>query len=437
MSKTIRFYTGILCCWLFAGCAVRQSADRIADTKEVTRLLNTLAADDMEGRASFSPGIERAAEFIESEFRKIGLAPYSEGGYRQTFEVTRITPATWEVTLDGSAVPQERIIISSNNSGLNWNTDPTVSVAQIKAGDDFAQRFREISSGKKDALVIVDNSFASLFERYSGMLMRGRISQQTASVSATPSVVFVLADQVPQSFRVSFTNTVEKLPLSNMIGVLPGKSRPDEYVIFSAHYDHIGIIEPVGQDSIANGADDDASGVSAVLALANYYKKRGDNARTLLFVAFTAEEIGLVGSKYFSQQINPDEVVAMINIEMIGKDSRFGPNALYVTGYNQSDLAEIMQANVKGTEFTFHPDPYPTQNLFYRSDNASLAAAGVPAHTFSTVQIEKDMYYHTVDDELETLNISNIVSAIRAIALGAQSIVSGDDTPRRVPKLSQ
>src|SRR5690606_13434704 len=117
---------------------------------------------------------------------------------------------------------------------------------------------------------------------------------------------------IPTSFRVAFTNSIEEQPLFNVVGMLPGKSKPQEYVIFSAHYDHIGIIDAVGQDSVANGADDDASGVSAVISLANYYKKRNDNARTLLFVAFTAEEMGLVGSTYFSTQINADEVVAMI-----------------------------------------------------------------------------------------------------------------------------
>src|SRR5690606_22892910 len=122
----------------------------------------------------------------------------------------------------------------------------------------------------------------------------------------------------------------------------------------------------------------------------------------------------------------------MINIEMIGKDARFGPNSLYVTGYDQSNLAKIMQRNVENTDFAFHPDPYPTQNLFYRSDNASLAALGVPAHTFDTVQIDQDRYYHTVKDEVETLAIENIVSSIRAIAIGAKTIVSGEDTPSRV-----
>src|SRR5690606_38322557 len=100
-------------------------------------------------------------------------------------------------------------------------------------------------------------------------------------------------------------------------------------------------------------------------------------------------------------------------------------------------LATIMQRNVEKTAFTFHPDPYPAQNLFYRSDNASLAAVGVPAHTFATVQIDQDRFYHTVEDEVETLAIENIVASIRAIALGAKSIVSGQDTPTRIPKLER
>ncbi len=422
---------------LFAGCVAQQVPDRIVDKKDVTRILATLAADDMEGRAAFTPGAERAADFISTEFQKIGLQPYDSTGYRQTFHVSRISPATWEVTFDGVDIPQDHIIVSSNSPGTNWNDEPGVSFIQIKAGDDFAHRFREASVGKEDAIVVVDTSFAALFERYRNFLMQGRVSQPGDHSVPKPSVVYVLASEAPKSFRVSFTNNVEDLPLFNIVGKLPGKSKPDEYIIFSAHYDHIGILEPVGQDSIANGADDDASGVSAVISLAKHYKRLHDNERTLLFVAFTAEEMGLVGSNYFSKQLRADDVVAMINIEMIGKDSKFGPNSLYVTGYGQSNLAEIMQRNVSNTDFTFHPDPYPKQNLFYRSDNASLAALGVPAHTFATVQIDQDHFYHTVKDEIETLNIDNIISSIKAIALGARSIVAGEDTPSRVPKLER
>lgn len=436
LIATMRIIHFLTCAALLWGCASRQVSQlETAHPNSVSRIVHTLASDEMEGRAAFTPGIERAAKFIIGEFERIGLQPYGDDGYRQTFDVTRIQPANLELTLDGNAVDNDRVIVSSTNPGFAWNDDPAVELLEIQAGEDFASRFREISIGGKDALVRVDTSFASLFARYKRFTMNPRVLNQTPASAA--SIVYVLTSEKPESFRVNFTNTIEELPLSNLIGVLPGRSKKEEIVIFSAHYDHIGILPAVGQDSIANGADDNASGVSAVISLADYYKRRGDNERTLLFVAFTAEEIGLVGSRYFAEQIDPEAVTAMINIEMIGKDSRFGPNTLYVTGYEQSNLAEIMQQNVEGSQFSFHPDPYPTQNLFYRSDNASLAAAGVPAHTFSTVQIERDRNYHTVMDEVETLNIQNIVSSIEGIARGANSIVMGEDTPTRVLKLER
>jgi Zn-dependent M28 family amino/carboxypeptidase len=219
---------------------------------------------------------------------------------------------------------------------------------------------------------------------------------------------------------------------NNIVGVIKGKSKPNEFVIFSAHYDHIGIRTPVAGDSIANGADDDASGCTAVIALAKHFKALNDNARTLIFVTFTAEEVGGAGSKYFSEHIDPAKVVAMFNIEMIGKPSKWGQNSAFITGFDRSDFGAILQKNVQGTEFKFMPDPYIEQQLFYRSDNARLALLGVPAHSISTDQIDTDQLYHSVDDEVSTLDMKNIVAAIKAIAVGGRTIVSGKDTPTRI-----
>src|SRR5690606_27531610 len=130
--------------------------------------------------------------------------------------------------------------------------------------------------------------------------------------------------------------------------------------------------------------------------------------------AFTAEEIGGFGSQYFSSKLDPARVMAMFNIEMIGKQAKFGKNPAFITGFERSDFGEILQKDLKGTAFRFYPDPYPEQQLFYRSDNATLAALGVPAHTISTCQIDTDKFYHTVDDELETLDVKNIVATIKA-----------------------
>ena len=218
----------------------------------------------------------------------------------------------------------------------------------------------------------------------------------------------------------------------NVIGLLPGKEKINEFVIFSAHYDHIGILPATGQDSIANGADDNASGVTALIQLARHYAQRGDNARTIIFVAFTGEEIGFYGSQYFSDQIDPQKVIAMFNLEMIGKQSKFGANTAYLTGFRYSDLGKIMERNLKYTHYKIYPDPYATQQLFYRSDNMPLAKKGVPAHTISTVQINKDNSYHTVADEVGLLDVENIISVARAIAIGASTVVSGQDTPSRI-----
>jgi Zn-dependent M28 family amino/carboxypeptidase len=127
----------------------------------------------------------------------------------------------------------------------------------------------------------------------------------------------------------------------------------------------------------------------------------------------------------------------MFNIEMIGKASKFGQNSAFITGYERSDFGKILQKNLEGTAFKFYPDPYPDQNLFYRSDNASLAEVGVPAHTISTDQIDIDKLYHTVGDEFSTLDVNNITSTIRAIALSSRTIVAGTDTPTRVAKLER
>ena len=238
------------------------------------------------------------------------------------------------------------------------------------------------------------------------------------------------------SYRQTLTfknrRTKKDITSSNIIGVLEGTSKKDEIVVISAHYDHVGIRVKKGVlDSIYNGANDDASGVTGLLALAAYFKKVG-NERTIVFAAFTAEEMGLIGSTYFGKGIDASKFVAVINLEMIGKTSSFGPNTAWLTGYERSDFGKIIEKNLKGTEYQLFPDPYKKFNLFFRSDNASLARLGVPSHTFSTTPIDVDKDYHQASDEVETLNISVITKTIQAVAKGTKSIISGEDTPSRV-----
>jgi Zn-dependent M28 family amino/carboxypeptidase len=236
------------------------------------------------------------------------------------------------------------------------------------------------------------------------------------------------------SYSQSFL--IEGKKANNVIGIIPGKSKSNEYVIFSGHYDHLGMKES-GEDKIFNGANDDASGITAVITLADYFKKKNDNARTLIFVAFTGEETGGYGSAFFSNSINADEVVAMFNIEMIGTESKWGKNSAYITGFERSDFGTILQKNLEGSGFNFYQDPYPQEQLFYRSDNARLAALGVPAHTISTSKMDIEPNYHKLSDEVSTLDMDNMTEIIKSIAISSQTIISGKDTPSRVSKMKR
>jgi len=288
------------------------------DKTAVKKHLFTLSSDEMEGRKTGTEGIEKAAQYIEGEFKRIGLTTYSNlKSYRQTFT------------------------------------------------------FKDRRSG-------------------------------------------------------------EEITASNIIGVLEGKGKKDEMVVISAHYDHLGMKKEGEGDLIFNGANDDATGVTGVLALAEYHAKKGDNERTIVFIAFTAEEMGLVGSKHFGKDIDASKFVAGINLEMMGKIPGSGPKTAWLTGFDRSDFGQIIQKNLEGTGYKLYPDPYPRFRLFFRSDNASLARLGVPAHTFCTTQIDKDPDYHKVTDEAETLDIDVLTETIKAVAKGTQSIISGKDTPTRV-----
>ncbi len=397
--------------------------------EEVSRVIKTLSADDMMGRSALKPDeIGKAADFISSEFKETGLKYFGDlKTYRQSFELLQSKFSGGELMIDGAEVDHENYALSSTEKEVKWTVPPKIEI--VGKDDNFLGKFQGYLQNDDDLLVMVDPSQAASFKRVKSFLSRGG---KGISSNKSSSKLFVLGNQEVKTINATFTNTINSTQLFNVVGVLLGKSKPNEYVVFSGHYDHLGIIKPVGQDSIANGADDDASGTTAVIELAKYFSKKKDNERTIIFVAFTAEEIGGYGSQYFSKQLNPDETIAMFNIEMIGKESRFGKNNAFITGYERSDFGKILQNNLEGSDFKFYPDPYPKENLFFRSDNATLARLGVPAHTISSDQIDTDKLYHSVNDEFETMDIGNITEIIKAIAISSTSIVEGKDTPTRV-----
>jgi len=214
--------------------------------------------------------------------------------------------------------------------------------------------------------------------------------------------------------------------LQNVIGVLPGKTKPDEVIIFSAHYDHMGDV--IGE-GIYNGANDDASGTTAVLELAKYYSMKKDNERTLIFCTFAGEELGLYGSSVFSSILKPENVIANINIEMIGRYLR--KNSFFMTGAWLSDLEKIIKKNLQGQNIKIIKDPDVSKRLFQRSDNFSFAKKGIPAHSIMGIN-DTDPCYHQPCDDVRSIDIAAMTNLIKYIAIGVSTIVNGTDTPSRI-----
>jgi Zn-dependent M28 family amino/carboxypeptidase len=403
-----------------------QKADDIMNAKEAERIERVLSADEMRGRRAFTPDIDKAAGFIADEFQKAGLQTMQgNNGFKQEFAMIRAKFISVKGNFDGEALDAKDIIVVTCLPEIKFDETPGYEKVFIKAGDTLQAVARRLVRSGKNLLVLVDKSFAGSF----GNLVRLKNSM----FKTDNSVVFVLTDKDPSKYYFEAVHEITEQKLMNVVGMLPGKSKKDEYVIFSAHYDHIGVGKPDNNgDSIYNGANDDAAGTTAVIMLAKYFKTLANNERTILFAAFTAEEVGGFGSQYFSRQFDPAKVMAMFNIEMIGTESKWGKNSAFITGYDKTDMGSIMQRNLEGTGFTFYPDPYTQQNLFYRSDNATLARLGVPAHTISTAKMENEPHYHKPSDHIETLDMENMAMIIKSIALASRSIVAGKDTPSRV-----
>ncbi|HET7003584.1 MAG TPA: M28 family peptidase, partial [Puia sp.] len=383
---------------------------------EVSRIEKTLSSDDMQGRQVFTKGIEKAAAFITKEFNQAGLKPLpGSKDYNQTFEMMEPETTRASMTLNGAPVDKKNLTVFSAESSLTITQDDHYHIVHVKKAADFNETVLKYLESEENVLILVDTSMAKKFSRLADF--------QMPQFSGKGNRIYVLTSEEPVQYRIEITQKIKKQILTNLIGMIPGISKPDEYVIFSAHYDHLGIGKPdAAGDSIYNGANDDASGTAAVIALAGYFRKLHNNERTLIFAAFTAEEIGEFGSAYFSGKFNPEKVVAMLNIEMIGTESKWGKNSAYISGYDRSDLGSILQKNLGNTPFKFYPDPYPEQQLFLRSDNASLAKKGVPAHSISTSKMDVEKYYHQPGDEIGTLDLANMTEIIRAIGLSAGSI---------------
>ena len=235
-----------------------------------------------------------------------------------------------------------------------------------------------------------------------------------AAVALAPS--FAALDTVPAERRLAG---------GNVLAILEGSDPVlrDSAILVGAHYDHLGVGAAVDGDSVFNGADDDASGTAAVLLVARALAAGPRPKRTVVFGAFTGEEVGLVGTRWYIR--NPAvplaRTVADFEIEMIGRPDSLvgGAGKAWLTGYERSTMGERLAA----AGIPLVADPRPAQNFFQRSDNIAFAWLGIPAHTISTFNLHGD--YHTVNDEADRLDYDHMARVVEATIRAVRLLADG------------
>jgi hypothetical protein len=241
-----------------------------------------------------------------------------------------------------------------------------------------------------------------------------------------------LPDSLPPRMEQHLSK-FEKTPRTetwNAIGVLRGSSSLNEVILLTAHLDHLGVLAEKKGDAIYNGADDDASGTTAVLALAHLLATGQRPKRTIVFALFGSEEIGGYGNRAFLEHppVPLTQIVANLEFEMIGRPDHAVPEGtLWLTGFDRSNL---------GPELARHGahlvnDPHPKERFFQRSDNYALAQRGIIAHTVSSFGLHHD--YHQPSDEIQTIDFNHMTHAIASMATPIRWLANSGFKPQWNP----
>lgn len=217
-----------------------------------------------------------------------------------------------------------------------------------------------------------------------------------------------------KSYRDTLSN-YEKTSY-NIVGYIEGTDPvlKNEFVIIGAHYDHIGKIAAVNGDDIGNGANDNAAGTTSVTEVAKYFAQAKSNKRSLLFVFFSAEEKGLLGSKHLAAKLKQQNMnlYFMFNYEMVGVPMQNRDMLMYITGFGKSNMAAKMN-EYSGDKLVGYIPAETKYMLFRASDNFPFYDEfNVPAQTVSTFDFENFQFYHQPDDEFELMNTAHITTVV-------------------------
>ena len=351
----------------------------------------------------------------------------------------------WTVAADLGFAPLSsisRVTIDPTGNWLAFVAVPTVA-APAKAGA-YAPRVRDADVTRDLAILAADSMEGRLTGSPGSWRATRWLAAQFAAAGLKPAGDSGFVQRVPLASTVTAPGArvrpqllaswgafdsvpaERRLPGANVLGYIEGSDPAlrDEYVLMTAHYDHIGVTKAVNGDSINNGADDDAAGTIAVLQVARLLARGAVKPkRTIVFAAMTGEEVGLLGTRWFiDHPVRPlSQLVANLEVEMIGRPDSLagGVGKAWLTGYERSTLGD----QLRDGGIPIVPDRRPAQRFFERSDNIAFARMGIPAHTLSSFNLHAD--YHTVRDEAQYADPSHMARVIEAAAQAMLILANG------------
>lgn len=461
---------------------------------DVRTRVEYLASDELRGRNTPSPGLDSAAAYLVREYERLGLQPGGEGGtFYQRYPLRTValdlnTAHFGHLLADGSGNQMLTYgtdfvaLPAAPTPGLDMNHARLVYVGRLgpdglppaqysgavpivtvegglRTADLMRARQQATAAGATAVMVVVGPeispaTFSSLGERFA------RESMILGDLPAGQIAVFVVTDRAFRAIAaregyepvatppspVPFTRVeahfaaqlrvVQEAMAPNVVAVLPGSDPElrDEYVILSAHMDHVGVGTPVNGDSIYNGADDDASGTSALVEVAEALAMLPDAPRrSVVFLHVSGEELGLLGSQWYSDHptLPLEQIVANVNVDMIGRNS---PDSVVVIGKDYSSLGELadrVQAERPELGLTLSDDIWPEERFFFRSDHFNFARKEIPSLFFFS-GVHED--YHQPSDEVEKLDVDKAARIARMIFHVTRAIADADARPTWKPE---
>jgi aminopeptidase YwaD len=422
-----------------------------------------LASDALAGRGSGTHDELVAATYVASELRAYGAQPAGDdGGYLQRAalivrklksapELDYVTPAarkSWCFGKDFLVIqlaeakfsgPLQKVDVSAAKVQINKGAMVLVTGQDKQDKSEMRRKaFSAIEEGASGAMVAFadepdqfDSARQALPSLPPELESHGATEMGSeANVLELSAVLGKSIEKLPEGTILSFEapSTSERGSTWNVIAELHGQDPGlrNSSIVLSAHLDHLGIGPAVDGDDIYNGADDDASGVAAVLELARVMAT-APRRRTVIFALFGSEETGGLGSSYFRDHppLPLKKIAADLEFEMIGRrDSAVSNHDVWLTGWERSNLGPMLAA--QGAKLV--ADPHPEQHFFSRSDNYVLAKRGVVAQTISSYGLHAD--YHQPSDDLAHIDFRHLDAVIGSLLQPIRWLANSDFTPR-------